>query len=92
MHSQDPDVDSPRSFFKKTLSASVVFLRRLVDFFSFSTSSVLSSTANRCSTPGSVGKKNGAFSNGFGGSFGLFRCYKKVAPRSVFESILRRGT
>jgi len=40
VHVQDPDVDSPRSFCKKVLSASVVvFRRRAVDPFSFSASS-----------------------------------------------------
>ena len=29
---------------------------------------------NCVSTPGSVGRKNGAFSGAFDGSFGLFRC------------------
>lgn len=73
---QDPDVGSPRSFCKKVLSASVVLpLRRLVDF---SASSTFSCTANLCSIPGSVGKKKGAFSSGFGDSFGLFRCYNPV--------------
>ena len=78
VHPQGPDVDSPRSFCKKVLSTSVAeFLRRLLDF-SFWTWSTFSRTTNRGSTPGSVGKKNGAFSSGFGGSFGLFRCYKRV--------------
>jgi hypothetical protein len=36
------------------------------------------SMTNLDSTPGRVGKKNGAFSGAFGGSFGLFRCWTIV--------------
>ena len=50
-----------------------MFVRRLVDFDDFA--SFLSSTAKRDSTPGSVGRKNGACSGALGASFGLFLCY-----------------
>jgi len=38
-------------------------------------SSFLSPMANRCSTPGNVGRKKGACSGFLGGSVGWFRCY-----------------
>jgi hypothetical protein len=53
----------------------------LVGFFCFCVS--CSVGANRVSTPGSVGKKNGACSIGFGGSFGLLRCCITSRFRSV---------
>lgn len=34
--------------------------------------------SNRSDSPGSEGKKNGAFSGTLGGSFGLLRCYRNV--------------
>ena len=34
--------------------------------------------SNRSDSPGSEGKKNGAFSGALGGSFGLLRCCKGV--------------
>lgn len=74
---QSPPSSSALSFAKKTLSdAAAAFSSRRVAFVVvfFSSACVRS---NRCSTPGSVGRKKGAFSGGFGGSFGLLRCCRQ---------------
>lgn len=60
---------------KKTLSTdSATRWRRRVSFF-LSSSTLFCSSENRWSTPGRVGRKNGAFSGCFGGSFGLLRAF-----------------
>ena len=56
--------------------------------------------SNRSASPGSEGRKNGAFSGALGGSFGLLRCYrsgqrirwgrKEGRRRTVIMSRLRR--
>jgi hypothetical protein len=47
---------------------------------------------NRDSTPGSVGKKKGACSGGFGGSFGLFRCYDQGGIRLRYIKMTQDGS
>ena len=72
--SQSPSGASAASVWQKTLSLrSAAFSRRRVGFF-VSCAGSFASGANRVSTPGNVGRKKGACSGAFGGSFGLFRC------------------
>lgn len=74
---QSPCASSASSFWKNILSVSANVLSNLrVLFFSFSLS--FGGGAKRVSTPGRVGKKNGAFSGALGGSLGLLRCCQSM--------------
>ena len=44
--------------------------------------------SKRCSTPGKVGRKNGAFGGAFGGSLGLFRCWCMIIEVSDRHKII----
>jgi hypothetical protein len=85
-NAQSPSGSSALSFARKTLSerAASSLSNRLV--FAFFSSFSFGKTANLGSTPGSVGKKKGACSRGFGGSFGLFRCYKVTVEQNMTAS------
>lgn len=72
-YSQSPLQSSSINFLWNTLSALTAALSSLRVGF-FVSCVCLSAGANLVSTPGNVGRKNGAFFGSFGGSFGLFRC------------------
>lgn len=71
--SQSPFFSTFASFVWRMLFDLAIDLSRRVFFSVFS--SFFASTANRCSTPGNVGRKKGACSGFLGGSVGWFRCY-----------------
>lgn len=82
MGSQSPSTASDASFWAKTLSTPwMAFSNLRVFLASFVWS--FTSGAKRASTPGRVGKKKGAFSGTFGGSFGLFLCWRLAISHAV---------
>lgn len=79
------------SFVKNTLSADPAARFSRCVSFCFCSAAAFCSGAKRWSTPGSVGRKKGAFSGCFGGSLGLLRCCKDIRYVRANRSECGRG-